>query len=157
MITYIIIIFTSYSYSLKTPKRWHIVVVFVYFFFPCHCSYEKSKTTRSWSSSVIDFYLCSSQRESSLLLCFWSFEKVENSVNSLSVCFLMCHCSFVNVGAFKRLVFILLDFGRTCFVYFWFFFPSIWLLIKVFVWICKIAMGRRRKLKKVCCDRKVQE
>ncbi len=34
---------------------------------------------------------------------------------------------------------------------------SIWLLTKVFVWICKIVMGRKRKLKKVCCDRKILE
>ncbi len=45
--------------------------------------------------------------------------KVENSINSLSVCFHMCYCSFVNVGPFKRLVFVLLDFGRICFVFFW--------------------------------------
>jgi hypothetical protein len=31
----------------------------------------------------------------------------------------------------------------------------IWLFIKVFVWICKISMGRKRKLKNVSCDPKV--
>jgi hypothetical protein len=45
------------------------------FFSSCHHSYEKLKTTRSWLSFVIGLYWCSSQRESSLLLCFWSFEK----------------------------------------------------------------------------------
>jgi len=34
---------------------------------------------------------------------------------------------------------------------------SIWLFTKVFIWICKIAMDRKSKLKKVCCDREVQE
>ncbi len=34
---------------------------------------------------------------------------------------------------------------------------SIWLFIKVFVWIYRIAMGRKRKLKKVCYDWIVQE
>jgi len=32
----------------------------------------------------------------------------------------------------------------------------IWLFTNVFVWICRIAMGRERKLKKVCCDQEVQ-
>jgi hypothetical protein len=32
----------------------------------------------------------------------------------------------------------------------------IWLFTKVFIWICKILMGRKKKLKKVCCDPKVQ-
>ncbi len=34
---------------------------------------------------------------------------------------------------------------------------SIWLFTKVFVWICRIAMGRKRKLKKVYYDQEVQE
>jgi hypothetical protein len=34
---------------------------------------------------------------------------------------------------------------------------SIWLFIKVIVWICRIATGRKRKLKKVCCNWEVQE
>jgi hypothetical protein len=34
---------------------------------------------------------------------------------------------------------------------------SIWLFTKVFIWICRIAMSRKRKLKKVCCDWEVQE
>jgi hypothetical protein len=29
---------------------------------------------------------------------------------------------------------------------------SIWFFIKVFVWICRIAVDRKRKLKKVYCD-----
>jgi hypothetical protein len=33
----------------------------------------------------------------------------------------------------------------------------IWLYIKVLVWICRIAMGREKKLKKVCCDWKVRK
>jgi len=69
----------------------------------------------------------------------------------------MCCCSFVKVGAFKKLVFVFLDFGRTCFILFWIFSISIWLFIEVFVWICRISIGRRRKLKKVCCDSEVQQ
>jgi hypothetical protein len=67
--------------------------------------------------------------------------KVENSINNVYICLLMCCWSFVNVGPFKKLVFVLLDFERTCFVLSWFFFTSMWLFIKVFVWICRIAMG----------------
>jgi hypothetical protein len=43
-------------------------------------------------------------------------KKIENSINGLSVCIFMCCCSFVNVGPFKRLVFVLFNFGRTCFI-----------------------------------------
>jgi hypothetical protein len=34
---------------------------------------------------------------------------------------------------------------------------SLWLFINVFVWICRIAMGRKRKLKKVYCEQEVQK
>ncbi len=33
----------------------------------------------------------------------------------------------------------------------------IWLYIKVLVWICRIAMGRKKKLKRVSCDWEVQK
>jgi len=42
--------------------------------------------------------------------------KVENSINGLSICLLICCCPFVIVDPFKRLVFVLFDFGRTRFV-----------------------------------------
>jgi hypothetical protein len=32
-----------------------------------------------------------------------------------------------------------------------------WLFIKVFVWICRIAMGGKRKLNKVYYDQEVQK
>jgi hypothetical protein len=47
---------------------------------------------------------------------FGVLRKVENSINGLSICLLICCCSFVNVGPFKRLVFVLFNFGRTHFV-----------------------------------------
>ncbi len=34
---------------------------------------------------------------------------------------------------------------------------SIWLFTKVFVWIHQNSMGRKRKLKKACCDWEVQK
>jgi hypothetical protein len=58
------------------------------FFFPCHHSYEKLKTTRSWcflSSAFIDVPIKGIVAH---FYAFGSLKKVENSVNSLSVCFL---------------------------------------------------------------------
>jgi hypothetical protein len=49
---------------------------------------------------------------------FGFLKNVENSINGLLVCLFISCCSFVNVDPFKRLVFVLFDFGRTCFALF---------------------------------------
>jgi hypothetical protein len=82
----------------------------------------KKKTTRSWSFLVSNFCWCCFQREISSFYASGLLRKVENSINGLSVCLLMCCFSFVNVGPFKKFVFILFNFERTCFVLSWLFF-----------------------------------
>jgi hypothetical protein len=75
--------------------------------------------------------------------------KVENSINVLLVCLFMC-CSLLMLAYLRNLSLSYSILEELVLYSFDYFFTSIWLFTKVFVWIRRISIGRERKLKKVC-------